>query len=137
MAIDKLYLRVEQEFIAKDIESERAKYNGFHKKAVRYFREKAGSYHLYQRVSNQIKAWKAGILEPEEMTTNSEIARLFKVSRSAVSRYLEEKALENDEIENFRERIKILRCAGGYKGGKNGDKAANFKKRNSESYKNS
>jgi len=127
MAINRLYRRAEQEWIEADISQEKARYNGISKKAVRYFKERAETYNLYERVLSQIKAHKAGILEAEYLTTNKEIAELFGVCRSSVSRYLENLALKSGKSEDFKEREHVLRSAGGSKGGKNGNKTANFK----------
>jgi len=120
MAIDKLYRRAEQDWIEADILQEKAKYTGTPRKAVRYFRRKAEEYHLFERAKNQFNAYKTSILSEEELTTNEEIAKLFHVVHSTVSRYLEDLARKSGKSEDFKDRAEILRCAGGSRGGRNG-----------------
>jgi predicted transcriptional regulator len=119
MTINRLYRTREQEWIMADIQIARARQAGTASKAIRYFKEKAETYNLFTRVYNQIRAYNAKIINVENLTTNEEIAELFGVYRSSVSRYFDEKALTLGVDKDFKDRISILRSAGGAKGGAN------------------
>jgi len=79
-----------------------------------YFSDMAQRYQLAPRIKHQLEAYRLGLLKYRELTTNEDIAKLFLVERSTVARYLQSKL----ETQDFKDRVTLLRSAGGSIGGK-------------------
>jgi DNA invertase Pin-like site-specific DNA recombinase len=125
MSICSLFSKEEQIDILWSVRRVKQKYNelGIPSKKQYYFRELAIQYHLARRIKSQIKELSRLKINSTELTMYSEIADLFSVNRSVVSRYLKSYL----EPRDYKYKELLGRREGGSKGGNNGDKTKNFR----------
>ena len=115
--LDAIFTLEEQIDIVWEIGGIIQKYEGdkVHEKRRYYFLSFAEKYALAHRVTHQLEAYRKDILRGEELATNEDLANLFLVGRSTVSRYLQNKLSPQD----FKDRAALLREVGGARGGSN------------------
>jgi DNA invertase Pin-like site-specific DNA recombinase len=93
------------------------------KKCYFYSKILEPKYHLTNRFVNQFTRYKRLEVFEDRITTTTELADYLKIARSTISRPIKEVMGEKD----YKEMIALYKKLGGSRGGKNGDKTANFK----------
>ena len=128
MTIDGLFSAGELAKMLEVAEQERtkARENGESmKRCYFYSRILDRDYRLTQRFINQFDRYRKYPLDPQQITTITELADYLKISRSTISRPI--KAKMKGRERDYKDMIQFYKSLGGSRGGKNGDKSANFK----------
>jgi hypothetical protein len=80
-------------------------------------------YHITQRFVNQFYSYRKLKVFENQITTTAELADYLNIARSTISRPIKAAMTKED----YEQMIILYKKLGGSRGGKNGDKTANFK----------